>query len=301
MENVFFIVGPTAVGKSEIAADVASACNGEIISADAFQIYTGLGLLTAKPDDATRNKVPHHLVGLIPLAKPMDAGRFRRLAIRAINDVISRGKQAFVVGGSGLYVRAITHGLSALPAANAALRENLSGLSVAELLVQLAQLDPETARSIDPKNKHRIVRAVEICVLTGRPASELRQQKAPAIEPRGVFLLRDRAELYGRIDGRVETMFANGVVEEVADVGKMSATAAKTLGLTEIRELISGKISQPECIARIQQASRRYAKRQLTWFSRQTNFEPLNLSRCGSSEAIELITRQARLSCAERE
>ncbi|MFN2475606.1 MAG: tRNA (adenosine(37)-N6)-dimethylallyltransferase MiaA [Chthoniobacterales bacterium] len=291
MKNVFFIVGPTAVGKSEIAAEVASVCNGEVISADAFQIYAGLDLLTAKPDEATQTKAPHHLIGTTAVTEQMDAGRFRRLATRAINDVTLRGKHPFVVGGSGLYIKALTHGLSPLPPGNPELRKNLEALSIPELLLQLAELDRETARSIDPKNKHRVLRAVEICLLTGRPASALRQLAAPPTEARGVTLLRDRAELYRRIDQRVEEIFANGVIEEVRAIGNVGATAAKTLGLTDIRDLLIGKISQRECIARIQQASRRYAKRQLTWFARQTNFEPLNLSRCGSSEAVELIAR----------
>lgn len=300
MKNVFFITGPTAVGKSEIAAEVAAACDAEVISADAFQLYAGLDLLTAKPDRATQTKVTHHLIGTTPLSEPMDAARFRRLALRAIRDVASRQKPPLVVGGSGLYIKALTHGLSPLPKSNPELRKKLDCLSAAELLVQLAQLDPATAQSIDTKNKHRVLRAVEICLLAGRPVSELRNLAAPARQPRGVVLLRDRAELYRRIDQRVEMMFANGVIAEVRAAAEVGATAAKTLGLTDIREMISGTISQAECIARIQQASRRYAKRQLTWFSRQTNFEPLNLSRCGSSEAIELITRQARLCFAEQ-
>lgn len=300
VENVFFIVGPTAVGKSEIAAEVAASCDGEVVSADAFQIYAGLDLLTAKPDGPTRTRVPHHLIGTTPLTQPMDMGRFRRLALRAINEVAARGKHPLIVGGSGLYIKALTHGLSPLPPANPELRKNLDALSVAELSMQLSQLDSKTAQSIDSKNKHRLLRAVEICLLTGRPASELRQLAAPVKEPRGIVLLRDRADVYRRIDQRVEMMFASGVVEEVRAAGKVGATAAKTLGLIDIRELISGKISEVECIARIQQASRRYAKRQLTWFGRQTNFESLNLSRYGSSEAIELITRKARLAFAER-
>lgn len=301
MENVFFIVGPTAVGKSDIAAEVAAQCRGEVVSADAFQIYAGLDLLTVKPDAETRARVPHHLVGTVPLAEPMNASRFRRFAMRAIRDITARGKQPLVVGGSGLYVQALTHGLSPLPSANTELRTNLEALSVAELMVQLAQLDVETARTIDAKNKHRVLRALEICLLTGRPASELRRQAAPQYQPRGFLLERDRAELYRRIDERVESMFVSGVVEEVRAVGEIGATAAKALGLSDVRELIAGRLSEAECIARIQQASRRYAKRQLTWFARQTNFEALNLSRCGSPEAIELITQKARLSCASPE
>jgi tRNA dimethylallyltransferase len=195
-----------------------------------------------------------------------------------------------------MYIKALTHGLSLLPPANSEIREQLKLLSVDELMSQLAELDPETARTIDPKNTHRVLRALEICLLTGAPASAQRQRIAPVAEPAGVLLCRDRAELYERINSRVETMFQSGVVEEVRSAGKLSATAAKTLGLEEIQRLIAGEISERECIAAIQQATRRYAKRQLTWFQRQTTFEPLNLSSIGTSEAIESIARKARLS-----
>lgn len=292
--SAFFIVGPTASGKSDIAAEVARACHGEVVSADAFQIYAGLDLLTAKPDCVTLGKVPHHLVGAVPLSEEMNAERFRSAAADAIRAIAGRGKRAFVVGGSGMYVKALTHGLSPLPAANAELREELGPLGAEQLLARLRQLDPETARTIDGRNKHRVLRALEICLLAKRPASELRRGETPAQEPTGVLLFRDRAELYKRIDDRIEMMFANGVVDEVWSAPEVSMTSEKTLGLQQIRELIAGRISEAECIAQIQQATRRYAKRQLTWFQRQSNFEPLNLSRYGHSEAIELITRRAR-------
>lgn len=296
MENVFFIVGPTAVGKSEVAAEVARLCDGEIVSADAFQVYAGLNVLTAKPDQAIRSRVPHHLIGTIALSETMSAERFRVAAISAIDDIRSRNKVAFVAGGSGMYVQALTHGLSPLPPADSALRRKLDQNSAPELLAMLREVDPATAASIDPFNKHRLVRALEICLLTGRPLTEIRVRKPPATEPTGVLLLRNRAELFQRIDERVVAMFTNGVVSEVSAAGEPSVTAAKTLGFREIREMLAGRISQAECVAQIQQASRRYAKRQLTWFQGQTNFEPLNLSLLGSSEAIESIARKARLS-----
>ncbi len=300
MENVFFIVGPTGVGKSELAAEVAAGLNGEIVGADAFQIYLGLDLLTGKPDAATRARVPHHLIGTTALAEAMNAERFRAAAARAIADIHSRGREAFVVGGSGMYVHALTHGLSPLPAGNPELRVKLQERTTAELLAQLRELDPETATKIDSHNRHRIIRALEICVLAGRPAGELRNRTEPAQQPEGVLLFRDRSELYQRINQRVIEMFRDGVVDEVRVAGEAGVTASKTLGLRQIRELIAGNISEAECIAQIQQATRRYAKRQLTWFQRQTNFEPLNLSLPGSSEAIESITRKARLSFAQR-
>ena len=212
---MFFIVGPTATGKSEIAAEVARRCGGEIVSADAFQIYAGLDLLTAKPEARLLRMVPHHLIGTVDPMEEMNAQQFRLRALAAIDEIHARGKPAFVVGGSGMYVKALTHGLSPLPPSSGKLRERLNQLSENELFIRLRDLDPKTSRTIDARNKRRLVRALEIYLLTGRPASEQRTWSAPAAEPAGIFLLRDRAELYRRINERVEMMFAHGVVDEV--------------------------------------------------------------------------------------
>ncbi|CAN5671837.1 tRNA (adenosine(37)-N6)-dimethylallyltransferase MiaA [soil metagenome] len=292
----FYIVGPTAAGKSELAAAIAQQCNGEIVSADAFQVYAGLHLLTAKPEAVTLRMVPHHLIGSVSLGEEMNVGRFRPAALTAIEEIEKRGKAAFVVGGSGLYVQALTHGLSRLPPADPQLREELNALSTTELVSRLEILDGATAQTIDRHNRHRVLRAVEICLLSGQPASALRRRGAPPAPPAGVLVWRERAELFQRIDARVTQMFASGVVEEVREVPQLSATAAKTLGLHDIQELLAGRMAEAECIARIQQATRRYAKRQLTWFRRQSNFEPLNLSLHTSSEAIDWIARKARLT-----
>ena len=145
----------------------------EIVSADAFQIYLGLDLLTAKPDASTLAKAPHHLIGTAPLNEEMNAEKYRCAATRAIDEINSRGKLAMVVGGSGLYIRALTHGLAPLPEADPRLREELNAMSLDELRSRLAQLDPEAGRTIDTKNRRRVVRALEICLLTGKPASEV--------------------------------------------------------------------------------------------------------------------------------
>jgi tRNA dimethylallyltransferase len=300
VQNVFYIVGPTASGKSELAAEVAARLDAEIVSADAFQIYEGLPLLTAKPDADILSLAPHHVINAVPLREEMNAERFRQLALQAIDAIRAKGKPVLVVGGSGLYVKALSDGLSPLPPADQKLRAQLDQLSTRELFVRLSALDPERARRIEAQNKRRLLRAVEICLLTGRPASA--QRAAPASKPhRGVLVFRDRPELYERINSRVEAMFIMGVEDEVRAYPTVSASAAQALGLRQIRDLLAGRISEAECIASIQQATRRYAKRQLTWFSRQTNFEPLNLSLRGSAEAIEEITRKARLSFADRE
>jgi tRNA dimethylallyltransferase len=289
MKRAFFIVGPTAVGKSELAAEVAQRTSAEVLSADAFQIYRGLDLLTAKPDSETRAKAPHHLIGTFPLSEEMNAEKFRFAAEK----IMVRGKPIIVVGGTGLYVKALTHGIAELPGANAKLREKLEGTTSEELFRSLRKLDPVGAEKIDRQNRRRLVRAVEVCLLTHKPFSAQRTEWNESAPTNGVLLERDRAELYARINQRVEAMFAAGVDDEVRAAKKIGPTAEKTLGLREIQALIAGEISQNECIARIQQATRRYAKRQLTWFRRQTNFPSLNLSAHDPAEAVELISQSA--------
>ncbi len=305
MKSAFYIVGPTATGKSELAADVAASLNAEVVSADAFQIYRGLDLLTAKPDAATLAKAPHHLLGVVPLEEEMNAEKFRRIARLAIADIRTRGKIPIVVGGSGLYLKALTHGLSPLPGAHAGLRAELAERTLAEVRAQLIQLDPKAEETIDLKNRRRVIRALEICLLTGKPASKQREQwkAAGAAETKpaaaGVFVFRDREELYERINSRVQRMFENGVIAEVRALGQLSSTAAGTLGLAEILELMAGRMSLPQCLAQIQQATRRYGKRQLTWFRGQSNLVPLNLSLLSHGKAVEWITERACRSFAE--
>jgi tRNA dimethylallyltransferase len=289
MERVFFIVGPTAVGKSDVAAAVANRLGAEIVSADAFQIYRGLDLLTAKPDPATLAKAPHHLIGAVPLSEEMNVEKYRAMA----EEIIERDKPVIVVGGTGLYVKALTHGLATLPGANSKLREKLERTTSEELFRSLCALDSDGAAKVDRQNRRRLIRAVEVCLLTGKPFSSLRIEWSQSLPENGVLVARERIELYARINRRVEEMFAAGVVEEVRAVKNLGPTAEKTLGLREIRALLAGEVSQAECIAKIQQATRRYAKRQLTWFQRQTNFASLNLSAHRPAEAVELISQSA--------
>ena len=227
MKRVFYIVGPTAVGKSEIAAEVAQRLNAEVLSADAFQIYRGLDLLTAKPDGETLMKAPHHLIGVVPLSEEMNVEKFRDAA----DMIIARGQALIAVGGTGLYIKALTHGLAALPAANQQLREKLERTTTEELFRSLRTLDPDCAEKIDQYNRRRLIRAVEVCLLTGKPFSGQRTEWDENAPANGTLLERDRDELYARINQRVEQMFAAGVVEEVRHAESAGPTAAHTLGL----------------------------------------------------------------------
>ena len=310
MGRTFFIVGPTATGKSDLAADVASEIGAEIVSADAFQIYRGLDLLTAKPDISTLAKAPHHLIGTTPLHEEMNAERYRRVASLAIDEIQSRGELAIIVGGSGLYIKALTHGLATVPGSDPKLREKLNAMSLDELRSRLIELDSQAAGKIDMKNRRRVVRALEICLLTGKPASAQakewtvaaradRGEPVSTIPATGVFVFRDREELYARVNRRVERMFEDGVIEEVRAAGEVSTTASQMIGFREIRQLLNGEMSITQCVAAIQQATRRYAKRQLTWFRRQTNFSPLNLSLLTHNEAeilLRMLSERRRFS-----
>lgn len=303
MKHSFFIVGPTAAGKSEIAADVARKVGGEIVSADAFQIYRGLDILSGKPAAETLAKAPHHLIGAVSLLDDMNAESFRQLALCAIAEIRERQKLAVVVGGSGLYVKALTHGLADFPRAEPKLRAELNALSLEQLREKLLQLDSPATAKIDMKNRRRLIRAIEICLLSGKPVSAQRANtRWPASRKSataGVFVYREREELYQRINRRVEQMFKRAVLEEVRVAGQISSTASQMIGLREIRQFLNGKMTEPECVAAIQQATRRYAKRQLTWFRRQTSFQALNLSLLSHQEAVEWISQKAPLAAAQ--
>lgn len=294
--NALFITGPTAVGKTGIAAQVALRCNGEIVGADAFQLYQGFDLLTAKPSRAEMQGVKHHLVEVVPPSESFDVARYHDAAKRCIADVSRRGKIPIVVGGTGLYLRALTHGLSDLPRGDASVRAELQAASLEELQSRYAALDPGGAKGIDLKNKRRLVRAIEVCLLTGRPFSTLRKKWNASPAPAAGFILtRDRDDLNARINRRVEEMFRKGVVEEVRRIGEVSETAAQAIGYKEIRSLLDGAITERECIERIQLATRQYAKRQMTWFRREALFETLNLSAQPDSESVvALIGRKCR-------
>jgi tRNA dimethylallyltransferase len=305
VKDTFFVVGATAVGKTALAIELAEQFDAEIVNADAFQIYRGLNILAAKPDAESQRRVRHHLLSQISLAETMSAARFRELARDALADVHSRQKNAIVVGGSGLYLKGIRQGFDQVPPPDPKLREELSALSASELARRLQGLNPELAARTDLKNPRRMVRAIEIASFVtvipsgveGSRGSYLKGFAAGSLDSTwddGVLLVRDRADLYRRIDERVNAMFRDGVEEEVRALPEVGPTAVSTLGIKEIRALIAGQISREECVGKIQQATRRYAKRQLTWFRHQTSFPQLNLTPFSHREAVRAITQMFR-------
>jgi tRNA dimethylallyltransferase len=275
-----FICGATATGKSAHALRVAQRIAGEIVNADAFQLYRGLEVLTAAPRGEERALVPHHLYGVMDPAEPMDAGKYLRMARPVITEIQARGHTPVVVGGSGLYLKFLTHGPAPLPAGDAALRAEFAAMPLDALAGRLREIDPEEAARTALQNRRYVERALEICLLSGRKASELRDQwesKTRDISSslRGSVIRRERADLHARIAARTRAMLDGGALEEVAALTSVSSTCEKAIGLREIRRLLAGEIDRPACEELINAATRQYAKRQETWFRRETWLEPV--------------------------
>ena len=275
-----YVCGPTASGKTALALRIAREVDGEIVNADAFQLYRGLEVLSAAPSPEEQQQAPHHLFGVIDPTETMDAGRYLRLARPVIADIQGRGKTPVVVGGSGLYLKFLTHGPSPLPQGDTKLRAELDARPLEELVAQLQQLDPVEASRTALQNRRYVSRALEICLLTGQKASDLRDQwdaktRDLATRLRGLVIRRDRADLHARIAHRTRAMLAGGAIEEVAALPNVSATCAKAIGFREIQALLAGRIDRAACEDLINAATRQYAKRQETWFKRETWLEPL--------------------------
>lgn len=305
MSAPFYIVGPTAVGKSRLAVEVAARCGAEIVGADAFQLYAGFDLLTAKPSLADRQRVPHHLIGTVSPSETYNVARYLDDARRSLDEIAGRGKPVIVVGGTGLYVKALTHGLSPLPEADAALRAELESLDAPTLLARLHLLDPLAADHVDRHNKRRLVRALEVCLLTGRPFSSqqsLWTQTQPAGVCNGVFLTRTKPDLQARIATRIAAMFDQGVVEEVrtAPLATLSPTASRMIGLPDIENYLAHRQTLARCQENIRVATRQYAKRQVTWFQRETSFEPVDLTALASEQAQTALLVERFLAFTRR-
>ncbi|MEM9281362.1 MAG: tRNA (adenosine(37)-N6)-dimethylallyltransferase MiaA [Verrucomicrobiota bacterium] len=271
MPDPLYLTGQTGSGKSAVALELARRIpNAEIINADAFQVYRGLEIVSAAPSPEERQNLPHHLYGHLLPQEACDAASFAKMAQKKIDEVSERGTP-LVVGGSGLYLKAITHGLAETPPGDPELRKALDAKSLDELVSQFQQLDPEGAARTNLKNRRYVTRSLEICLLTDQPASSLKN-KWLRVNPdlSIVYLQREREDVYRRINERTRLMFTAGVIDEIASLGQLSTTAAKAIGVREIKALLAGELEEEECISQIQQATRRLAKRQETWFRRES-------------------------------
>ena len=277
-----YVCGATAVGKTSRALALARDLGGEIVNGDAFQLFRGIATLSAAPLEEDMLGIPHHLFGVLDPGQNCDAGRYAEMAGVVISEIHSRGKTAVVVGGSGLYLKFLTHGPSPLPRGDKALRAELDSRPLEELFEELEKLDPAEAAQVDRHNPRYVSRALEICLLSGKKVSELRDgwaEKTRHIESelRGVWLVRSRADLHGRIAERTRQMLSGGAIEEVAALDGVRGNWEKAIGVSEIRRRLAGEISRAECEELIVFATRQYAKRQETWFRREKWLEKVEL------------------------
>lgn len=268
--QTIFIVGPTAVGKSAVALELAGQLGAEIISADSMQVYRGMDIGTAKLTPAERARIPHHLIDVCDVSEPFDAKQFVSLA----ESVIRHRSPVIVCGGTGLYIRALRHGLFEGPARDAALRQRLEAMPATELFAELQRLDPQTAAQIDRHNPRRLVRALEVFHTTGKPIRKLQTQWNDATDTGIVIgLERDRTELVARIERRIDEQMAAGWLEEVRRLMarglEKNPTAMQAAGYRELAAHLRGDLALPEAVALIKTRTRQLAKRQMTWFRRE--------------------------------
>lgn len=281
--RVVAVGGPTASGKTALSVALARAFDGEIINADSMQIYKNLDVGTAKPSAEERQGIPHYLLDFLPPETPYSVADFTAAADPLIRDITARGRLPLVVGGTGLYITSLLSGMAFAPektdpAIRARLQARADTEGGAALYAELQRVDPDYAAQVHPNNLPRVIRALELFEATGRRMSDQRREARPAEAPYHALCLcltcRDRAVLYSRIDRRVDEMVENGVLDEarqVYDHRDAYRTAAQAIGYKEFFPYFEGTANLTECTERLKQATRNYAKRQLTWFRRQND------------------------------
>ena len=274
--SIVVITGPTATGKTALALTLAQRYNAEIISADSRQVYRHLDIGTAKPTPAEQALVPHHVIDVVNPDEHFDVARFRALALRAIADMTRRGKRVFVAGGTGLYIRALTRGLFVGPQSDPALRKRLTAQEKEQgpgfLHSWLRQVDAEAARRLHPNDRVRLIRALEVWLLSGRPMSVWQREHGFQERPFSTFLVSlvmEREVLAQRIEQRCRQMIRAGLVDEVRRVWDMGfgqqLPTLRTIGYAQIGKLLHGRCTLEEAVAHMAGETRRLAKRQMTW------------------------------------
>jgi tRNA dimethylallyltransferase len=293
------LAGPTAVGKSALAVALAQRLGGEIVSVDSMQVYRGMDIGTAKPSAEQRTRVPHHLIDVVGVSEPFDAARFARLATDAVAAIRTRGSLPVLCGGTGLYFRAFFEGLGQAPPGDAALRAALAASPLPDLLRELAQRDPVAYEKIDRQNPRRVIRALEVIRLTGRPFSEQRARwdLGPQTIRAWFGLQRAAGDLHRRIDARVEEMFRRGLVVETErllgeGLGE-NPTALQALGYRQVAEHMAGRRCLSDTIELVKIRTRQFAKRQMTWFRRQMRLRWIPIAgEAGTEEVLRRLERE---------
>jgi len=276
MEEIITIIGPTGVGKTKLAIELADKFNGEIISADSRQVYKYLNIGTAKPTTEERKKAVFHLIDFLIPDENYSCGNFARDAEHLIEEILNRNKLPIVCGGTGLYIRALYNPLHQLPQADKNLKEKLQEVlkekGLYHLYNKLLGIDPEWAKKVGPRDKQRILRGLEVYEIAKRPLSELiKKERAQArYRPKYIGLIIPRNELYKRIDNRYDKMISNGLVDEVKNILKMGfkpdCYGLRTIGYKEIVRYLQGDWDLKTAIEKAKQHTRNFAKRQITWF-----------------------------------
>jgi len=277
--RVLAIVGPTAVGKSEVALSLAIKLGGEIISADSMQVYKGLDIATAKPSLAERLLCPHHLIDVVDSTEKFSAADYQRLARAAVQEIIARGKLPIFCGGTGLYLRAALdeYNFTAIASsgesstARMRLQQEIREVGLSALHIRLKSVDPKVAARVDQHDERRILRALEVFETTGRPLSSWEAEKdigTSIYDMQIIGLNRPRAELYARIDARVEHMLHSGLLDEAKKCFEqgLSYVSEQALGYKELYPYFKGETTLAEAAEKLKRQTRRYAKRQLSWF-----------------------------------
>ncbi|MGC8611337.1 MAG: tRNA (adenosine(37)-N6)-dimethylallyltransferase MiaA [Athalassotoga sp.] len=287
------IMGPTGVGKSEFAIELAKRIGGEIISMDSMQIYRYMNIGTSKVDPKLREEIPHHMIDVIDPDEEFDVKRFRDMALELMEDIISKKKIPILVGGTGLYFEVLRYGIFNGPSKNERIREALLKIererpgSLRDLLLLV---DPKAFEKIDSHDLVRTVRALEVYILTGRPISNLWNERTGEDRYVVFILTRNRNELYSRINRRVDFMFESGLVDEVKNIINMGYSKnlkpMRSIGYKEVVQYLEGKIDLKECIEMVKLSTRHYAKRQLTWFRKYKDAIWINLDEQSSLEKV---------------
>lgn len=292
------IAGATGVGKTDLSIRLAKKIDAEIISADASQIYKELDIGTAKITDEEMQGVKHYMIDVASPGEDYSVGDFERDVNNILNEnSCKNGKNIIIAGGTGLYIRSITDGFAKLPSKDEKIRKELESKSLDELQETLKKLDEKSYEEIDLSNKLRLVRAIEVCLLTGGKFSELRTRnvKNNDYDFLKIFLTRNRDELYDRINRRVEIMIAKGLVGEAKKVyNKYTEKLHKisSIGYKELFMHFDGKITLDEAVEEIKKESRRYAKRQMTWFRKEKDYIICNLSEMSENEVLNEILKR---------